>query len=116
MRTAGLLLALLTLPIVGRAQDAADLKTTPLAAAFGSAPAMWGVRLSPDGTKLSMIQMHSSGVTIARVVTFGSGQSDIVLAGKRDEFEISWCDWANDTRLLCGLRGITRIGPQEIPV
>lgn len=116
MRTAGVLLLLLTAPIVGQAQDPADLKTSPLARDFGTAPVMWGVRLSPDGTRLSAIQMHPDGFTIARVVSFVDGQSAVVLAGATNEFDITWCDWANDERLLCGLGGIARIGSQQIPV
>jgi dipeptidyl aminopeptidase/acylaminoacyl peptidase len=90
------------------AEEPTTLKTSELAIAFGTAPIMWGMRLSPSGMKLSAIQMHESGVTVARVVDTATGINKAVLSGRKDEFEVSWCDWANEERLLCGLRGLWR--------
>jgi hypothetical protein len=63
------------------ADEPAQLKTTPLAQAFGTAPVMWGVELSPDGSKLSAIQMHPSGTTLARVISLVDGTNSVVLSG-----------------------------------
>ena len=51
---AALTLAALT---ANAAEDPSKLQTSPLAAAFGAPPAMWGLRLSPDGWKMSGIQV-----------------------------------------------------------
>jgi dipeptidyl aminopeptidase/acylaminoacyl peptidase len=112
MRIRRFVLAALFLAASGGAgaKEPPELKTTPLAEAFGSAPVMWGVQLSPDGRKLSALQAHPTGVTIARVVDLEGGASQVVLSSKRDEFDISWCDWANGERLLCGVRALTPIG------
>src|SRR5690606_14975569 len=91
-----------------RADEPRELMSSELAVAFGTAPVMWGLRLSPDGTKLSGIQMHPSGTTVAIVVDLAQGSSVAVLAGRKDEFDIRGCDWANHERLLCGLRGLLR--------
>jgi hypothetical protein len=101
------------------AEEPARLQSTELARAFGSAPTLWNAQLSPDGSKLSAIQMHRDGVTMARVFSFDGDPTTLVLAGKRDEFDIRWCDWANDQRLLCGLVSLRRmmsaLGPQYFP-
>ncbi len=86
------------------AQEPAELKSTPLAKEFGTAPIMWGVRLSPDGTKISAIQMHPSGTTLARVIGLGDGTDSVVLSSGNEAFTVTWCEWANAERLLCGLR------------
>lgn len=98
------LLALVSLPGLAYADEPAELKTTPLAQAFGTAPVMWGVALSPDGTKLSAIQMHPNGTTLARVIGLGSGGDAVVLSSGNQAYTVSWCEWANAERLLCGLR------------
>jgi dipeptidyl aminopeptidase/acylaminoacyl peptidase len=99
-------LAAYALSALASANEPTELKSTPLAKAFGSAPVLRGVQLSPDGTKISTLQMHPSGVTIARTIDLANGTLPIVLSGKKDEFDISWCRWANDERLLCGMRGL----------
>lgn len=113
MRLAAVALASLVAGHSSFAKEPPDLMSSDLAAAFGTAPIMWGMRLSPSGMKLSAIQMHPSGVTVARVVDTATGTNKAVLSGRKDEFEVSWCDWANEERLLCGLRGLAR-GEQGI--
>jgi dipeptidyl aminopeptidase/acylaminoacyl peptidase len=96
-------IALVSLPSLLSADEPAQLKSTPLAQTFGTAPVMWGVQLSPDGSKLSAIQMHPSGTTLARVISLADGTNSVVLSGNQN-FVVQWCEWANDERLLCGLR------------
>jgi len=83
-----------------------ELKTSELGAAFGAAPAIGGARLSPDGSKISFIRHHEQGATVLVVLDTAAGKATAALAGDRDRFDIEWCDWANQERLLCGLRGV----------
>jgi dipeptidyl aminopeptidase/acylaminoacyl peptidase len=95
---------LCTAAAVSSADEADHLD--PVAAAF-SVASIWGVQLSPDGERLSHIQMHPSGVSIARVVDLTTAAVTPLVAGSRDSSvprDVMWCDWANDTRLICGLR------------
>ena len=85
------------------AEEPAELKSTPLAKEFGTAPIMWGVQFSPDGTKFSAIQMHPSGTTLARVIGLGGGTDSVVLSSGNEAFTVDWCEWAKAERLLCGL-------------
>jgi dipeptidyl aminopeptidase/acylaminoacyl peptidase len=91
-----------------RADEPDDLRTNPLAAAFGTAPLIWSPRLSPDGARVAQIQMHPSGVTLARVLDITTGTVTALIAGTGDESpvqgEVMWCGWKNDTRLLCAVR------------
>jgi dipeptidyl aminopeptidase/acylaminoacyl peptidase len=80
----------------------------PVAVAFGTLPALWGVSLSPDGSKLSFVQMHPQDLPIAAVLDTRTGRSNLAIASVEDEFDIKQCDWANDDRLLCGFYGVVR--------
>lgn len=80
----------------------------PLAVAFGTMPELWGVRLSPDGTKVSFLQMHPEELSILRVLDLTTGEASLALASTRDGFNLNWCDWANDERLLCSFFGISK--------
>jgi dienelactone hydrolase len=109
----GLTAAALAMP--GAAKEPRELLSSDLARAFGSAPSMWGLSISPDGTRFSAIQMHPSGATFARVFSFAGGDPILVLAGQRDEFDVAWCRWANDERLLCGVRAIQMVQSTFVP-
>ncbi len=79
----------------------------PLAVGFGKTPQLWGVRISPDGSKLSFIHMAETGFPVAYVMPFG-GDPKPVVASKPRMFDVNWCRWANNERLLCGFSGIGR--------
>jgi dipeptidyl aminopeptidase/acylaminoacyl peptidase len=95
------------------AQEPEELETTALAAAFGASPAMWGLQLSPDGTRIVAIQAADSGATVARTLRLADGYEQLVLAGEVGQFDVRWCDWANDARLLCGVRSIAFSLPNQ---
>jgi len=88
------------------AQKPSDLLATDIARAFGTAPAIWGARLSPDGQKVSFLHMADNGLVALVVLDATTGKPRAVLAGEFERFQISWCDWANEERLLCGFRMI----------
>ncbi|MHC5012544.1 MAG: hypothetical protein ACYTG6_16630, partial [Planctomycetota bacterium] len=90
------------------AQPALAGEGDPLAAAFGSRPALWGVRMSPDGSSFSFLQMHPDDLPVAVVFDTRTGKAQLVLASVPDEFDVEWCEWANDERLLCGFAGIAK--------
>jgi hypothetical protein len=71
-------------------------------------PELWGVRMSPDGSKVSLLQMHPNDLPILRVFDLATGKVNIALASTKDEFDIQWCDWANNERLLCGFAAVAK--------
>ena len=80
----------------------------PLAVAFGTMPGLWGVRMSPDGSKVSLLQMHPDELPILRIFDLVTGQVNLALVSTKDGFDIQWCDWANDERLLCGFSAVAK--------
>jgi dipeptidyl aminopeptidase/acylaminoacyl peptidase len=87
-----------------------------LAVAFGTMPALWNVQMSPDGSKLSFLQMHREDLPIMGVFDARTGKVQTALASVAGKFDIQWCDWANDERLLCGFRGVAGSGINPYPV
>jgi dipeptidyl aminopeptidase/acylaminoacyl peptidase len=106
LRASGACVVALVVALNSHAREPKELLSTDLARAFGSAPFLWNARLSPDGSQLVGIQMHPSGVTYARVFSLQGGPPAVVFSGKRDEYEVTWCDWKGNERVLCGLRGM----------
>ena len=80
----------------------------PPIAAFARQPAMADVSISPNGRQLLYITAVNDE-TVAVTLDRQSGKKAAALrqGGQRD-FHISWCAWANETRVLCGLVGIGR--------
>ncbi len=69
-------------------------------------------RLSPDGRYLETLRTVK-GVRVAMVADRTNARSELkpVMSSALDhKFEINWCRWATDTRLVCGLRGMVQ-GP-----
>jgi len=64
--------------------------------------------MSPSGSKLSFLRMHTEDLPIAVVLDVHTGKMNLAVASVEDEFDVEWCDWANDERLLCGFTGIVR--------
>ncbi len=88
----------------------------PTAVAFGTMPALWGVQISPDGSKIVLLKMHDQDLPVAIVFDFAGAKPRIVLASEKDRFELEWCEWANDERLLCGYYAVHREASQMYPV
>ncbi len=113
---------MIQLRAVAAAAAACVLATDPLAAApqpveaFARLPAMRNVTLSPDASQVAFITA-ADDVSVA--VTFDRskpGSKPVpILRSEPGEYEISWCNWANNTRLLCGLRAMAREGDRVYP-
>lgn len=102
MKRIGLFIACLVCLIsVSQAKDG-ELKTSPLAAAFGSQPDFLSLSLSPDGDKLAVIQHHPNGVDFVRILDLTTNKlSGVITDTEKTGGEISSCAWANHERLLC---------------
>ena len=88
----------------------------PAAVAFGSYPAVWNARLSPDGKRVAFISMHESDLPIASVFDIERKQAQLIAASVKDEFDLRRCDWANNDRLLCSFYSIHKDGSRMYPV
>jgi len=91
------------------------LKSSPLAVAFGSQPDFRSLHMSPDGSKLVVVQYHPDGFDFARTLDLKTAKSVMVYAAK-DAFDITACNWANKTRVLCALRVMSSFGGTKFPI
>lgn len=115
------LFSFLFLMLTGAAvADEANLKTSPLAVAYGSHPDIQSPRLSPDGSKMAFLQSHPEGYEFLRMLDFDTKKlSGVIAYGKKDEVELKWCRWASAGRFLCGISSIDKVqgrpmfGPQQ---
>ncbi len=83
---------------------------------FGKLESVAGMRLSPDGQKISMLVRHKDGFPLAVVRDLGTGAGGVILASDvKQAADISRCVWANDTRLICGYFGIWNYKGEWLP-
>jgi len=87
---------------------AADTAPDPIPIdSFASLPLIQQVSVSPSGRWLAFIsQVGGRGVVLVRDRQSDQPPRAITRNDGGDEFRFRWCNWANDTRLLCGLRGV----------
>lgn len=100
-----LLLAALALSPAATPAD----RIAELARDFGSLPEVWGLRLSPDGRRV--VLLHQDAKFDAPIALVGTldGATTPILSSEPDRFDLEWCAWASDERLLCGYTGVTRL-------
>jgi dipeptidyl aminopeptidase/acylaminoacyl peptidase len=89
---------------------AASAAPLPLEA-FARLPAIRGVGISPNGKRLVYIRGYEDREV---AVTFDRTTKEapkVITASDPGRFDLSWCSWANDQRLLCGFRAtVTELG------
>lgn len=70
--------------------------------AFAALPQMRGPSLSPDGTRIAFITSIEDR-SVAAVGHVGDENSLVpLLRSEPGKYDIEWCRWANDRRILCG--------------
>ena len=88
---------------------AAGAGTAPSIEEFAARSRIEDVTISPDGRYLALIQTHSgraAAVVIDRSSTAASAPQ--VVMGEPDQFRMTWCRWATNTRLLCSFLGMDK--------
>lgn len=87
------------------------------AKAFGSHAFGRGMRLSPDGHRVSMLIQHSTDIPFAIVVDLRTGKNGVILASeKKKGLDIRWCNWKNESRLLCSFYGLQKFRWKNVAV
>lgn len=99
----------LTMAAVMGAGGAAAAPDT--AAIFGARESVEHMALSPDGNRVVFIQPmpgQASAILVNDLTAAGTPAKIILtLTGKPERAQ--WCRWASNTRLLCGIYGITEL-------
>ena len=81
---------------------------TDVAAAFGPMPTADGMRISPDGRRVSYLNM-SGEKSVLFVADVETGSAAPILRSS-DNANFTSCDWLTDDRLTCQAAGQTEIG------
>lgn len=84
----------------GSTPDAADI--------FGAREAISGAAMSPDGSKVVYLAAdHTTGTVVMVAASDGSSAPHVALSSNGAESRLRWCDWADNTRLVCEASGAT---------
>lgn len=75
---------------------------------FARRPQMHGVTISADGRYVAFLSGVADDTVLMTLDRNAGGAFKKVTASERGKFDIGWCRWANDSRLLCGLYGNIR--------
>ena len=79
---------------------------TPLAATFGEPPTIANPMLAPDGSRLLFMGQNPLGISMLLALDFEDGAIDVVMEPIEDGYDILWCRFANETRVLCDMRRV----------
>lgn len=97
------LFTLIFLPFILVNNASAQDEITKLAQDFGSLPEIRDIDLSPDGTKLLMLQNYQGRtILVTRSLTDTNAQPNGIPPFENQEF--TWTRWASDDRILAGIR------------
>jgi dipeptidyl aminopeptidase/acylaminoacyl peptidase len=106
------LACLLTIPAMAFAQRAIDDD----AAKFGQQEAVFSAALSADGTRIVFVGPGTGSSTVAEVADLTASSIKEVARADGQPLNIHSCDWSAADRLVCTLRGITRVNSVLLPV
>lgn len=72
--------------------------------AFARLPHIRNATISPDGRRVAFItSLDDRSVAMTLDRSAPDTPMKPIVASESGKYEIQWCNWANDTRLLCGL-------------
>src|SRR5690606_19234324 len=72
-----------------------ELRSSPLAEAYGVSPLVRDVRLSPDGSRVSEVRSNDDGTTMLVVHDVAEHSTRVVAVGRLGFEIIERCGWAN---------------------
>ncbi|HEY5759399.1 MAG TPA: S9 family peptidase [Steroidobacter sp.] len=100
------LFQLLLLAAAGSAQ--ADSTSPPPIDAFARPPAIRNVAVSPDGKQLLLITGVDDAEALATMPADFSAGPKFVFASRSGDYDLGWCSWANNKRILCSVTATVR--------
>jgi dipeptidyl aminopeptidase/acylaminoacyl peptidase len=82
----------------------------PSLAAFANGPDIASPAISPDGRFLSIVtDVDGKRIAMVRDLTQTKGYVPVLFAKDGANVVVSWCQWGNKGRLVCGLRGLANM-------
>jgi dipeptidyl aminopeptidase/acylaminoacyl peptidase len=107
LRAPGFVFQLLILLVAATAAQA-DSTSPPPIEAFARIPAIRNVAISPDGKQLLLITGVDDAEALATLPADFSAGPKLIFASRSGDYDLSWCSWANNKRILCGVRATVR--------
>jgi dipeptidyl aminopeptidase/acylaminoacyl peptidase len=107
-----LLGALLAAPVV---TSSAETQPRPAIADFALQVDHIFPSLSPDGTKVAFVQ-RTQDTRLLTVVDLAKKERRALMPAISDNFEITYCRFKNDERLVCGFRGTDHFRGNPYPI
>ena len=115
--------AIATMALPAHAQDeggeeasAASPELRDTAARFGVRAEILDISLSPSGKKIAYISAGPRHTEVLNIVDLGGdAQVKSVTSNQEIIADLTWCEWATDTRLLCQIAGMGDDGGTLIP-
>ncbi len=92
-----------------------DSSAIPISA-FARIPAIRSVAISPDGEQLLYITGHEDREVLVTMPISGGASPRPVVGSEPGEFDLKWCGWANNQRILCGVAGTRTIQGKVFPI
>lgn len=83
---------------------------------FARIPAIRSVAISPNGERLLYITGHEDREILITMAISGESPPHPVVGSKPGEFDLKWCGWANDERILCGVAATRIIQGKLFPI
>jgi dipeptidyl aminopeptidase/acylaminoacyl peptidase len=75
---------------------------------FARRPQMYGVTISADGRYVAFLSGAEDDTVLMTFDRTTGSEFKRVTGSEPNKFDLGWCRWANDKRLLCGLYGNIR--------
>lgn len=99
--------ALLTVPGPLSAQSAEASQAREIAERFSQRSSILNISLSPSGTKVAWISAGPEHSELLNVVDLtGDGEAKLIVTNTEIVTDLTRCDWASDTRLVCQMYGM----------
>jgi dipeptidyl aminopeptidase/acylaminoacyl peptidase len=93
--------------VLGMFGNLAAQAAAPSLEDFASRPRIEDVSISPDGRYVALIGTRDGKATaFVEDRQAGKDQHERGVIAEPDHFQMTWCRWATNTRLLCGFRGM----------
>jgi dipeptidyl aminopeptidase/acylaminoacyl peptidase len=87
----------------------AQAEAPPTIDAFARLPQVRDVTVSPDGSQIAYISaLGDNSIAVTVDLRHPDEPLHPLMRSEPGKYEIKWCNWANDTRLLCGLMAMAR--------
>ena len=82
---------------------------------YGSLPAIGDIELSPDGSKAVMLIAKGNTYHVV-LLDIAKSKTKLLMAANPEEFTYNWCQFANNTRIVCSMGSFIELKAGQIGI